>query len=223
MTPMEAAQEELKKLTSLNELRCPSEGFEGGGCGGETPDQSKLNLGALQALGWPLRQLLVVNKMHGPSLEKAKELLPKTFYGSLIILLGERGPGKTQMATWIAYQRHLDQKPVGRYYKAMDLFGALKATWGEKGGNEEQRELMDRFKSTPFLVVDELSEALVNDWERRLFVNIIDHRYDAMKPTILIANLSEKEAEQSLGRSIWSRAQETGGVVLCDWSSYRTP
>ncbi|MDE1169864.1 MAG: ATP-binding protein [Verrucomicrobium sp.] len=151
---------------------------------------------------------------------KARELVG-ALSGSTVLLLGDRGPGKTQIATWLANRRAVAKKSPGRYYRAVDLFGAIKATWSERTGTPDQGAIMERFRTVKFLVIDELNEALGTSWERQVFNNILDHRYGSMLTTLLIANLTEREAEEVLGPSIWTRACETGGVVICDWPSYR--
>ncbi len=189
--------------------------------------------------GFPARhrkQLLA--GMAGPSLEKATELLPRILAGDcLLLLLGERGPGKTQMATWwgaqlIAEKFRLkpeDFKPhtagqwSGIYRKTADVISEIKSTWHDGGktvGTED--DLLKKYKSVKYLVLDEFHEKGSSDWEARTLVNMLDHRYDAMLVTVLIANMGEKQVREQVNPSIVSRAQETGGLVLCDWASYRT-
>lgn len=42
-----------------------------------------------------------------------------------------------------------------------------------------------------------------------------------MKDTIPIANLKEEEFLKSIGQSAESRLREVGGVIVCDWPSFR--
>jgi len=42
-----------------------------------------------------------------------------------------------------------------------------------------------------------------------------------MLATVIIANMSEAEVRAQINPSIVSRAEETGGLVVCDWASYR--
>jgi DNA replication protein DnaC len=50
---------------------------------------------------------------------------------------------------------------------------------------------------------------------------LIDARYGAKRPTILIANLSKDELGKSLGPSIVDRASENGRRIDFTWNSYR--
>jgi DNA replication protein DnaC len=140
----------------------------------------------------------------------------------LLLLIGDRGPGKTQMGTWWAWQRHKAGLSPGWYRKTSDLIAEIKRTWNEGGkslGTED--DVLRKYRRTPFLVLDEFHERGASDWEARTLNNIIDHRYDSMLGTVIISNVAPADVERDVSRSIISRAQETGGQILCDWPSYR--
>lgn len=170
--------------------------------------------------GFPARHIDTLDAMTGPGLEKAKALLPKIDAGDcLLVLCGDRGPGKTQMATFWA-----ERTPVrSRYFKAHDLMEAIrKAFRDDDKDRHEADKTLKAARKVPFLVLDEFSELAGSDFERRTLTNILDHRYDSLLRTVIITNHHEAEASAAVGRSIWSRAQETGGTVNCNWPSYRT-
>ena len=194
------------------------------------PDAVKINE-KLEAGGFPLRHrlALVGAPLHGPAMAKARELLPRIQTGDCILLLvGDRGPGKTQMATWLAAQIVEERLKAGSawsglYRKTADIITEIKTTWAAGGkaiGTED--DVLRKYRSVKFLVLDEFHERGSSDWEARTLVNILDHRYDNMLVTIIIANLTEKQLRQEINPSIISRAEETGGLVLCTWPSYRT-
>ena len=172
----------------------------------------------LISAGYPRRAALKVNDMHGPGLARAKQLEPRVKKDSMILLLGERGPGKTQMAAYFASFRRKNKLSVGKYVKALDLFDALKSTWATR---ESEDSVLRGYKTSRFLVIDEIHERAESEWEQRKLNNLIDHRYDAMLVTVMCGNLTEAAAKKQLGPTIWSRLKETGGVVVCDWPSYR--
>jgi DNA replication protein DnaC len=174
--------------------------------------------------GFPARHRRRLQEgLHGPGMEKAAELLPKILAGDcLLLLLGDRGPGKTQMATWWAAERMRAGKLPGWYRKTADLISEIKVTWNAGGrsvGTED--DVLKKYRTAGFLVLDEFHERGSSDWEARTLTNIIDHRYDNMLATVIIANMSEKEVRAQISQSIVSRAEETGGMVICDWQSYR--
>lgn len=178
----------------------------------------------LRESGFPERHIRqLASGLHGPGAERAQILLPRVMSGdTMLLLIGDRGPGKTQMATWWAAQRIAGGLSPGRYIKCADLIGEIKATWHDGGRSiGTEQDVLRKYHRTKFLVIDEFHERGGSDWESRCLVNIIDHRYDAMLATILIANLTEDQAGKEINPSILSRANQTGGVVLCDWPSYR--
>ncbi len=140
----------------------------------------------------------------------------------MLLLLGDRGPGKTQMATWWAAERMRAGKFPGWYRKTADLISEIKVTWNAGGksiGTED--DLLKKYRTAAFLVLDEFNERGSSDWEARTLGNIIDHRYDNMLATVIIANMSKKEVMTQVSHSMRSRAEETGGMVVCEWESYR--
>lgn len=167
---------------------------------------------------WPKRALLRLPTAHGPAIDKARALLPKAIDG-LLILTGDRGTGKTVMAAWLEQARQNAMQEAGIYTKAHDLFELIKRSWHPQS-KETEHEVLMRFRKAAFLVIDEAQERSESDWENRTLVNIIDHRYDAMLPTVMIANLKADELDTCLGPSILRRAKETGGLVECNWKSY---
>lgn len=170
---------------------------------------------------WPERHRGKLADMRGPSLDKARQLLPLALAGGMIVLTGDRGRGKTQIATWLAWQRGQQGKRPGIYAKAFDLFSAVKGTWSRQSAESETKAL-DRYRAAPFLVLDEAHERGETDWENRTLRNVLDHRYDACLPTVIVGNWpTAEDIGASLGASITDRITETGGVVWCRWESYR--
>ena len=192
---------------------------------GELPPAEREDISAkLRDAGFPERHIRkLAEGLHGPGLQKAAELLPRLLAGdALLFLLGDRGPGKTQIATWWASQRKQSGKSAGRYIKCADLIGEIKATWhdgGKRIGTEQ--DVLQKYRKAKYLVIDEFHERGGSEWESRCLVNLLDHRYDDMLATVLIANMTEAQAVKEINPSILSRANQTGGMVICDWPSYR--
>ena len=71
------------------------------------------------------------------------------------------------------------------------------------------------------LVLDEIQERGNTEWEDRVLTHLIDKRYGAMLPTILIANLKPNELKERLGPSIIDRMHEGGGLLEIAGQSHR--
>ena len=137
----------------------------------------------------------------------------------LLRAVGGRGPGKTQLAVCAMHRACLAGQST-RYVKALDFFAEVKAAYSSYV-KEEERDVIKRFCSPTLLVIDGMEERGETSWEARMLSHLIDRRYDDLKDTILIANLKAEEFKKSIGTSAASRLHETGGIVPCEWASFR--
>ncbi len=138
--------------------------------------------------------------------------------GTSVTIAGPRGTGKTAIAVCVARLFcHKGKRPV--YLTAWDLFVRFKATYGE--GALSELQLMDKFGKAPLLILDEIHERGETGWEDRTLVTLIDYRYGAMLPTILLTNQMPDALAKSLGPSICDRLREAGTVLEATWPSFR--
>lgn len=134
-------------------------------------------------------------------------------------IVGLRGTGKTLMAAYVTY-RSVRANIPSLYTTAAMLFREIKESWqGDNGPSE--RAVINKFASIRVLIIDELQERAESSFEDRTLTEIIDIRYGAMQPTIIMSNLSGPDFLKSIGPSIKSRMDECGGMMLCDWKSHR--
>jgi DNA replication protein DnaC len=136
----------------------------------------------------------------------------------MLALVGLRGCGKT----WMGAALIRDFCRVGkraRYARAMDIFRSIKATFGKRG--ESETDVVDELARPDLLVVDEIQVRSESDWENDVLIDLIDARYAALKSTVVIGNLAPGALVKNIGESITSRLQECGGIIVCNWPSYR--
>jgi DNA replication protein DnaC len=183
----------------------------------------------LSAFGWPDRYLEPLDTPEGGEwLAGITLAAPVIEQGGILVLHGKRGTGKTQMAAEIARSKRfpfdsasgLERKRSAHYQTAMRFFLTVRATF-KKGSDKTELEIIDRMTEPGLLVIDELQERGETAFEDRLLTHLIDARYGACRPTILIANLSKEELGKSLGPSIVDRIHENGRCIDFTWSSYR--
>lgn len=153
----------------------------------------------------------------GPWADKLVELKEHVGKGSLLALIGKRGTGKTQMGVELI-RRACWKGLSTKYAKAMQFFTAIKDSYSK---NAPESSVMDAYLKARVLVIDEAQERGETAWEDRLLTHLIDCRYGDMKDTVLISNLNRREFEASIGSSILSRMSETGGIIECNWPSFR--
>jgi hypothetical protein len=150
--------------------------------------------------------------------EKLNTVLSRLGSGFMIGLVNVRGAGKTQIGVEAMLQVTSNLK-TARYCTATDFFVAIKASFKDK--TETEASVIAEYRKPSLLVVDEVSKRGQTDWEDRLLFDLLDKRYQDMKDTILIANVTVGEFEAAVGPSLASRIKETGGVINCDWESFR--
>lgn len=146
-----------------------------------------------------------------------ERLMKRVDGGGIIALIGPRGTGKTRLAAE-AMRNHSPDS--GTYTTAMGLLLRIRASFG-KTSRETEGDIVREMATTRLLILDEVQERGNTAWEDRLLTHILDKRYGAMVPTIVIANLTEAGLIECLGDSIISRLTETGGVISVDGPSHR--
>ncbi|MBU6149812.1 MAG: ATP-binding protein [Chloroflexi bacterium] len=183
----------------------------------------KVNIvGAMRRGKFPLRHAETVFKPEHctPEFDEVAQL---TIHGNgIVAMIGPRGTGKTQIATWAAeyFVDYVNESGGFRtdtpvfYTTAIELFTTLRA-------DQHNPQTANRFVQYPLLVIDEIQERGETDFEDRMLTQIIDRRYANMRPTLIIGNLKPDQLASSLGRSIVDRIRETGKVIVVDGQSYR--
>jgi len=147
--------------------------------------------------------------------------------GVLLALVGGRGTGKTQMvaeAARIVLEKWDGEKYITHfsYVRAMSIFMEIRSSYRQGSSKSEARIISD-YRQPGTLIIDEMHDRSDTEWENRILTHIIDLRYGDVKDTILISNQTPDEFGAQVGPSIMSRLTETGGVIKCDWQSFRKP
>ncbi len=168
----------------------------------------------------PRRHLPMLGKWSDPPefVAKRKWLYDRAGAGYLVALLGNRGNGKTQMATDAMWEQCLASKRV-RYSWAFSFFLDVRATFD--GGEGTEQAVVASYVAWDLLVIEEIAVRGGTQFEDNLLIHTIDQRYAAMKDTILISNQTPEAFRASMGESVIDRLRETGGIIECTWPSFR--
>ena len=227
----------LEKVTLRNCRDCGTE-FEAVGftaycdpCGIKVDQQAALPPVRKLDSSWPRLHAEKLNDLHGPALSMAERLAPKLFGNRLLVLAGDRGRGKTQIATFIAYHRMTKGHDSGLYTRSFDMI-KLCSQLGAEGIKS-----LRSFQKVPFLCIDEAHR--IEARHIHTLESVLDERYANKRPTIVIGNWMTDAGVRDgevisgqkifgLGPTLMDRINEhkhnhTGGIVWCRWDSYRTP
>jgi len=140
--------------------------------------------------------------------------------GTGMILAGTPGTGKTHIA-WGIVNELRDMEVPAALIQASTMTGAVKDTYS-RDSEHSAEQVVSTFADIDLLVIDEVGVQVQTDSEKRIFFDIINRRYEDMKPTIIITNLTIQETAQYIGERVIDRMREGGGVIFAmDWESFR--
>lgn len=141
--------------------------------------------------------------------------------GRCMILAGPAGTGKTHLAC-AAIRALCDQGKRAQYIRLGDAIRRLRDTW-RKDSAETESEVLAQLLQPDLLVIDEVGVQYGSEGEKVHAFDIIDGRYNAMRPTIVITNCKPDELLAYLGERCVDRLLENGGRMLVfDGKSNRT-
>ncbi len=149
------------------------------------------------------------------SFPKAMEL------GANFVFCGKPGTGKTHLACAIGNHVISAHGNSVLFTTVFDVIQRVKATFGNS--EQSERAVMQSFAAPDLLILDEVGVQFGTDFEKVIITDIINRRYNDMRPTIILSNLSEAELGEYLGARVMDRMSEGGGGVMAfDWGSYRS-
>lgn len=137
--------------------------------------------------------------------------------GTPVLLLGGVGTGKTHLACSIANE--IAKRGHDSIFRSVSqLVRSVRDTWRISGAESKQLEI---YHTVDLLIVDEVGVQAGSENERNILFDIINGRYEEMKPTIMISNLTMEKFTEAVGQRIASRIQHNGLYLPFTWSDYR--
>lgn len=137
--------------------------------------------------------------------------------GDSLVLAGAPGTGKTHLACAIGGQLVQSGRSV-LFMSMREMVTKVTSTWGGAGSEAAAiKSLVD----PDLLIVDEVAGESGSDVEKRVFFTVINARYEALKPVVLITNATSQKLRNYLGERAFSRLCETASIVLFTWASHR--
>lgn len=136
-----------------------------------------------------------------------------------MLMVGGVGTGKTLLAS-VGIESIIDDHKC-EIIKTIDVVRELKATWA-KDSTQTEEGLIKYYSKLDLLVLDEVGSQFGSDTEKLFIFDIIDGRYQNMKPTIIISNLDIDGIKDAIGERCVDRLREGGGMMIAfDWASER--
>lgn len=140
--------------------------------------------------------------------------------GRSLLMLGLPGTGKTHLSIGIAIQI-MREGHTAVFCTASRMFRSIKDTYSKKSEKTES-DAVAIYTQCDLLIIDEVGVQRGSDYERDTLFDVINERYENLRPTIILSNLTIEEAKAYLGERVFDRLRENGGrAFVFDWDSYR--
>lgn len=139
--------------------------------------------------------------------------------GISMVLCGSVGTGKTHLAAAIA-NSIIDSGHSVQFVSVLSVVKAVKETWSDR--ELKERDVLRVLEDCDLLILDEVGAQFGSDTEKLIIFDLINSRYEDVKPTVIISNLAEDDLSLYIGERTLDRLKEGGGPVFgFDWKSKR--
>jgi len=147
-----------------------------------------------------------------------------------LLITGKCGCGKTHLAVAVLRQLIISGRTVSmgehgwprenevRFIQVPEILLEIRRSFS--GDYLPEDEIIRKYASMDFLVLDDLGAEKISDWSIATFYLILDRRYRAMRPTLITSNLKIDEIELTFNTRIASRLSE-GKITNLDLPDYR--
>lgn len=120
-------------------------------------------------------------------------------------IYGPVASGKTILAAhlWLdaCHAMYMNAEPMKAIFmSATEFMFEVRSTYNVNSSRSEEDVLL-KYKSIPFLVLDDLGAERTTDWALTTFYLLINHRYEHILPTVFTSNLSLEELDDKMDDS----------------------
>lgn len=142
--------------------------------------------------------------------------------GGGLVMCGKPGTGKNHLALAIARHVIEQHQDSALFTTALRIARKFKSTWS-KNATETESDVIRIYTNPDLLIIDEVGVQFGSEAEKLILFEIINTRYERMKPTILISNQTREELGAFIGERVIDRMSDGGGCTLAfTWDSYRS-
>lgn len=150
----------------------------------------------------------------------AKDFGTQKIDGRCLVLVGTAGTGKTHLA--MAIVKEVSRQGFSAKYTTVhECIESIRATW-RSDSTESEGAVVKRLAEVDLLVLDEVGVQYGKESEQIEMFKILNKRYNAVLPTVVISNVTVEEVKGYLGERVYDRLRENEGkVVEFKWDSER--
>lgn len=140
--------------------------------------------------------------------------------GTCLIFSGNAGTGKTHLASAIA-NAVIAKGHSALFTTVTDALRVIKRAY-DKSADTSEGDAINSLVAPSLLILDEVGMAYDTDHAKTLLFDVINKRYENIRPTIILTNYDAAVLREHLGDRIMDRLREGGGkLVSFSWASHR--
>lgn len=140
--------------------------------------------------------------------------------GTCLIFSGGAGTGKTHLACAIA-NAVMAGGSSALFTTVSDALRSIKRAYDRDAGLSEAAAIGELVEPS-LLILDEVGMDYGTDHSKTLLFDVINKRYENLRPTIILTNLDAPALREYFGDRIVDRLREGGGkLVAFTWASHR--
>lgn len=113
-----------------------------------------------------------------------------------LVLQGVTGCGKTHLAAAIANYRYQANQPA-LFVVVPDFLDHLRSTFSPES-KVSYDQLFEKVKTAPLLILDDFGEQTTTPWAQEKLYQIINHRYNALLPTVITTRSTTDEMDSPI-------------------------
>lgn len=136
-----------------------------------------------------------------------------------LILIGKPGTGKSHLCCGIVLELYKTHRV--KRVDLPDLIREIRATW-HRDSQYSEEYVLDWYGALDLLIIEEVGTGVGSDDERARIFQVINRRYEAMLPTVVVSNLDMAALKLEIGDRVIDRLREGDrSLVVFDWASAR--
>jgi DNA replication protein DnaC len=140
--------------------------------------------------------------------------------GGSLVLTGGTGKGMTRLACTVANTIIPEHMASVCFGTVSSVTRTVRATYARNSDRTEAQAIADLLVPD-LLIIDEVGASTGSDHELGLLFEIINKRYEHLRPMIVVSNLNADDLRKLLGQRVMDRFEECATVVAFDWGSWR--
>lgn len=148
--------------------------------------------------------------------EKQESVIEFLKKGKSAIIYGSNGTGKTHLAFASCFYQ-VSKGKTAKYVLAFDFFNEIRKSFGDYSTDM----VIAKYEDVDYLVIDEIDKTQGTPMEFPYLYSLINKRYNAMLPTVLVTNARPDEFQEIIGVSALDRVASEGKVIDLTGENYR--